>query len=329
MITVKLFISLPDERLEEIKAHFAALEAQYPHKLVVIDVEKDAALKESYKEKIPFMEAGPYSLHFPFQEMDLRVTLGAALDRQKRLEEDGDAGYKIRLARGASISKTDRFSMWLANHYMVVFNFLLLLYVGLPFLAPVLEENGAQVPANIIYKIYGPLCHQLAFRSWFLFGEQPYYPRALAGISGVQTFSQATGIDENNLMDARNYVGDPVHGYKVAICERDVAIYGSLLLFGVIFSMTGHKIKPLPWYVWLVIGILPMGLDGGSQLPALMAIHLNWLPLRESTPVLRTITGALFGLTTGWYGYPLVEESMKETKRILLTKFAVVARNMA
>ena len=42
--------------------------------------------------------------------------------------------------------------------------------------------NGA---ANVVYKMYSPLCHQWAFRSFFLFGEQAYYPHAAAGIPGV------------------------------------------------------------------------------------------------------------------------------------------------
>jgi uncharacterized membrane protein len=327
MITVKIFVNTNDEHIEEIKSQLDALQKPYPHQIVWIKVDQDQVLKEKYGHKTPFLETGPYSLNYPFQEMDLRVTLGAAIDRQRRLEEDGDEGYKTRLARGANISKTDRFSMWLANHYMVIFNLLLAIYVGLPFMAPVLEKNGPAGAANVIYKIYSPLCHQLAFRSWFLFGEQPYYPRTLAEIPGLKTFSRATGLDENDVLVARNYIGDPVHGYKVAFCERDVAIYGSLLLFGVVFSLTGKKIRPLPWYIWIFIGILPIGLDGGSQLTSLIPINLSWLPIRESNPILRSITGILFGLTTAWYGFPMIEESMRETKRILLTKFAVVTRN--
>ena len=35
---------------------------------------------------------------------------------------------------------------------------------------------------------------------------------------------------------------------------------------------------------------------------------------RESTPLLRTLTGALFGFSTAWFGFPLIEESMAETR---------------
>jgi uncharacterized membrane protein len=111
----------------------------------------------------------------------------------------------------------------------------------------------------------------------------------------------------------------------VAFCQRDVAIYGALLLFGVIFAVTKRRIPPLPTLLWLIIGLGPIGLDGFSQLLSQPPLGdfalLNWLPLRESTPLLRTLTGAIFGFTTGWFGYPMVEETMQDTRRALLVKF--------
>jgi hypothetical protein len=44
------------------------------------------------------------------------------------------------------------------------------------------------------------------------------------------------------------------------------------------------------------------------------------LPYRESTPFLRTLTGGLFGLTTAWFGYPYVEETMRDARELLTTK---------
>ena len=63
----------------------------------------------------------------------------------------------------------------------------MLFYVGLPLLAPSLMKLGAELPANIIYRMYKPLCHQFAFRSFFLFGEQPFYPLAEAGVLCYKT----------------------------------------------------------------------------------------------------------------------------------------------
>ncbi|PJF38116.1 MAG: hypothetical protein CUN55_18645, partial [Phototrophicales bacterium] len=56
------------------------------------------------------------------------------------------------------------------------------IYVSLPFVAPTLMKLGLEGPARVIYTIYSPFCHQFAFRSFFLYGEQPVYPRANTGM---------------------------------------------------------------------------------------------------------------------------------------------------
>jgi hypothetical protein len=35
------------------------------------------------------------------------------------------------------------------------------------------------------------------------------------------------------------------------------------------------------------------------------------------------LTGALFGLTTAWFAYPNIEESMNETRQYYMKKLAV------
>jgi uncharacterized membrane protein len=174
----------------------------------------------------------------------------------------------------------------------------------------------------LIYRSYGLVCHQLAYRSFFLFGEQGVYPRAAAGVPEILTYSQATGLGESNtsedLYAARDFVGNRQVGYKVALCERDVWIYGSILIFGLLYSLTGRRIPPLPWYLWILIGILPIALDGVSQL--LSQPPFNFFPFRESTPLLRSLTGFLFGFTTAWFGYPMVEEGMRDTRQVMAKK---------
>jgi hypothetical protein len=63
---------------------------------------------------------------------------------------------------------------------------------------------------------------------------------------------------------------------------------------------------------------VPIGLDGVSQIVS----QLPWdiIPVRESTPLLRTITGGLFGFATAWFGYPIVEETMADTRKIMTVK---------
>ena len=272
------------------------------------------------------MEAGPYRKYAPFTRQELAVTLGAARDRQNSLERIASPRYQDQVRRGQVIDSGDKLTWWISRNYLWIINLVIFLYVGLPFLAPVLMKAGYVQPAKAIYLVYSPLCHELGFRSWFLFGEQPYYPRASAEIQGVSTFAQVTGFDENDLLAARNFNGNEALGYKVALCQRDVALYLGILFFSIVFALTGRRLKPLPFWAWLVFGILPIALDGFSQLFSQVGIPglELFIPYRESTPLLRTITGFLFGFMTAWFGIPHIEESMRESRAQLVKKFAVV-----
>jgi uncharacterized membrane protein len=222
------------------------------------------------------------------------------------------------------MTKADRFSRWFSNHYMVLLNLFSFFYIFMAVLAPTLMKIGWERPARVIYTVYRPLCHQLAFRSFFLFGEQLFYPRALADVDGFVTYGEATGFNENDLVTARQFLGNEVLGYKMALCQRDFAIYSAIFLFGVIFSITGKKIKPLPWYLWLIMGLGPIGLDGFSQLLSQTGLGIfDWLSLRESTPFLRALTGALFGLATAWFGFPYLEESVQDNRREMQLKHSI------
>lgn len=327
MIIVTLFSRKGSAECEQVITDLKTLGSQYPHQLVIMDVDSDPSLTSLFAGKLPVVDVGPYRLKAPMTLQDLQVALGAARDRAEHFERVGDDRFKQRQQRGRTFSRTDQVTHWFTSHYMLVFNLFFFLYAGIPFMAPVFMKIGLQTPAKLIYTIYSPLCHQLGFRSWFLFGGQPAYPRDLAGVPGLIGFQEATGIDPKDILASRAFIGNEQLGYKVAFCERDVAIYGSVALFGVIFALTGRKIKSLPWYLLLLIGIVPIGLDGFSQLPSLMTGPLvAYFPIRESTPFLRTLTGFLFGFTLAWYGYPFVEESIRETRRLLVHKQAVVVQ---
>lgn len=327
MVTVTLYRKDVCDECDEILQLLGELQMTHPHQVAVVNVDElEDGGAEERKIEYPYVKIGPYVLHTPVRKTDLQVALGASIDRAHHLEAVGDKEYQTRLSRGRTITKTDRFSYWLSKHLMLVINLFIFLYVGLPFLAPMLMKAHQTGPAKVIYAMYSPLCHQLGFRSWFLFGEQLYYPRELAGIANTKTFEEATGITANKILDARAYLGDEKVGYKVALCERDTAIYGAMLLFGLIFSLTGRKIKPIPWYVWLTIGLIPIGLDGFSQLPGLSSGLPAWLPARESSPLLRVVTGVLFGGTTASYLFPLLEDSMKETRTLLGTKMMIASQ---
>lgn len=330
MLNVTLYTRKDCKLCDEVKADLNELQAQYPHRLIEVDIDSDSALRIKYGQIIPVVEVGPFTLKAPISRQKLQMTLGAASDRVNQLEKLDDPLYKYQTQKGKTVTTGDRVSFWIAKRYLLVLNLFMFIYVGLPFLAPTLMKLGAELPAQAIYRIYKPLCHQFGFRSFFLYGEQPFYPLAEARVTGYKTFEEVTGIV--NLSDpysftrfeARNYLGDETVGYKIALCERDIAIYLALLGFGIVFGFTGRRFKSLHWMLWLVIGMGPIGLDGFSQLFS----QFNWewlnalLPYRESTPFLRTFTGMLFGLTTAWFAYPSIEESMSETRQYYIKKFA-------
>ncbi len=121
-------------------------------------------------------------------------------------------------------------------------------------------------------------------------------------------------------------------GYKMALCERDIGIYGFVFVGGLLYAMLRNRvnIKALPILVFVIVGLGPIALDGFSQLfsywgappdgstpTGIAAVVESVLPLRESTPELRSLTGALFGLMLVWLAYPQVNAGMKGTEKNL------------
>jgi uncharacterized membrane protein len=314
MMRVTLFTKGDCRLCDEAKADLDALQKEFPHELVEVDIETDDSLRARYAEQIPVIKVGPYTMKAPFGRTELRVTLGAAVNGRPpattQASSQADRDQAIFL---------NRIVLGFSRHWLAVFNLLIFIYVGLPFAAPTLMKLGATTPANWIYKAYSPLCHQLAFRSFFLFGEQPAYPLADAG-TGLVPYGVATGLSETDYWGARAFIGNEQIGYKVAFCERDVAIYAGMFLAGLLFSLVRTRLRPLPLLVWFAVGIVPIALDGGTQL--LSALPLLNFPVRESTPFLRTLTGGLFGAMNIWLAYPYVEEAMQETRTLVAAKLA-------
>lgn len=310
------------ELLKEVQSWLKGIQEDFDLVVVVMEQGKDAPGQRFDSPLV--VRVGVYTLNYPFGKTDLSVAVTSASQQQEHRDEIVNRGYQKKVKQGAKITTNDKIANWLANHYMALINTLLVLYVGLPFLAPIFMKIGAELPAKIIYTIYRPLCHQFAFRSFFLFGEQIVYPRELAGIPRLITYEDVTHTSADDFMTARYYTGDQTVGYKVALCERDIAIWGSLTIFGVLFSLMREKIKSLPWWIWAIIGVIPLGLDGISQLTGIPGAIAVWLPARESTPMIRMVTGILFGVTTGWYVFPLMEETMRESRAFIRQKIRTI-----
>jgi len=207
-----------------------------------------------------------------------------------------------------------RFVYWISKHWLAIANLLIFFfYVFLPFSAPVLMRAGWTGPARAIYTVTKPMCHQLAFRSWFLFGEEPAYSRA--------EYAERFDLDADSsswFLEAREFVGNETMGYKVALCQRDVAIYVAFVLGGLVYSLLRRRgVRPMRLWLFILVGVLPMGLDGGTQYIGL----LPGIPTRESVWQLRTLTGALFGFSIIWLAFPYIHEGMEETRLLLAQRY--------
>ena len=187
----------------------------------------------------------------------------------------------------------------LAKHWLALASLFWGLYVGLPLLAPVLMDAGWTAPAKAIYTLYRPACHQRPERSYFYGGPQVIY--------SVEELA-AAGLDTNPF--ARE-IGNEQLGWKVAFCERDVAIYGSIFVTGLVYGvfrkrLGARRMRVLHFALFLV----PMAIDGVLQL----------FSGYESTWLMRSLTGAFFGIGAVLFAYPYVNEGFADVRRTINSK---------
>lgn len=224
------------------------------------------------------------------------------------------------------VIKANLWTLRFARNWLKVALVILAIYVILPFTAPTLMKIGAEQPGRFLYTLYSPFCHQFAFRSFFLFGEQSVYPRASVPQDAWMPFedyaaglSQFQDVDLNaydlTLMSAsRSFVGNERMGYKVALCERDIFIYITLLVGGLLYSVPviRRRLRPVPLWLYVLLGLGPIGLDGFSQL--LSYPPFEWWEVRETLPIFRVLTGAIFGFMNAWLAFPYFELAMQDTR---------------
>jgi uncharacterized membrane protein len=104
-------------------------------------------------------------------------------------------------------------------------------------------------------------------------------------------------------------------GHQLGLCARNLSIYASMFLGSLIFVLTKKRVPGIPWWVWVLM-LLPIAVDGLTQM-------VGW---RESTWVLRVITGTLFGLGNVWFVLPMMHKSLQETLSIPQTYYLDRAR---
>lgn len=225
----------------------------------------------------------------------------------------------------------DRFAFWFGQHWLAVFIALYGTYVLAPFLAPVLMQLGAMEAANVIYGIYSLVCHQLPQRSLFLFDDKLMY--SLDEIKNVWQLDGFWGL--------RQFIGNAQLGYKIAWTDRMISFYGSIWIGAILFALFRKRIQSPALTLWLLIGVLPVGIDGVTHLlndmlagtsstgfrdtnAWLAFLTANALPssfyagdaLGSFNSLARWVTGILFGLTTVWFIFPFIENAMCDLQKV-------------
>jgi uncharacterized membrane protein len=168
------------------------------------------------------------------------------------------------------------------RHWLLMVNLALSAFLLGALAAPVLAVAGWRAAADALYTAYHFTCHQWAFRSFFFFGQQSVYSQQSLSDQGIDPFG---------------FVGSPSLGWKMAFCERDLAIYVGLLIVGLLYAR--HRTMHPSGFLLYAVLILPMAVDGFTQL-------FGW---RESTWELRVVTGLLFGLASAWLVLPRLDAS--------------------
>ena len=223
----------------------------------------------------------------------------------------------------------NRIIFQLGRHWFLFSSLLLALFIGLPWMAPIFMQIGWTRPANAIYLFYSTQCHQMPQRSLFLFGQQWMY-----SLSDIQSVWQQS----NNPLILRQFIGNTDMGWKVAWSDRMVYMYTSLFLAGFAFWPFRRRIKPLPWWGFILL-LLPMALDGGSHMISDVIggigggfrFHNAWLAVLTGNafPVtfyagdalgsfnswMRLLIGLSFGIGVVWFAYLQLHEAFADTTR--------------
>ena len=227
------------------------------------------------------------------------------------------------------IKTVDRATLYVSRNWLVVFLVFYGVWVLAPLTAPLLMQLGATGPASAVYLIYSLFCHQLPERSFFFFGPKPMY--------NLQEIGAVWPTD--NAIILRQFVGNAQMGWKMAWSDRMISVYGGVWLAGIVYALSRRRLH-ISLLVWVLIGVLPLGLDGVSHMVNDVVAGTSGLGFRDTNEWLqaltgnafpasfyagdqlgsfnswaRWITGFLFSLTTVFALFPIINGSMHETSK--------------
>jgi uncharacterized membrane protein len=226
---------------------------------------------------------------------------------------------------------------WISKHWFETFLIVYGIWVWLPFLAPILMKLGLTTAGNIVYFIYSFFCHQLPERSYFFFGEKTMY-----SLREIRIAWQDTA----NPMILRKFIGNEAMGWKIAWSDRMISFYTSVWLFALLWRPFRRKIKPPPWWGFVLL-LLPMVVDGSTHAVSDLAgigwgfrDTNGWLAVltNHSLPMefyagdalgsfnswARLITGLLAGLGIVWLAFPYIYQSQALNQQLDQLNYGVV-----
>lgn len=230
------------------------------------------------------------------------------------------------------IKAVDRAALFVVKHWLGLFLLVYGLWVWAPILAPIFMQNGWTTAGNGVYFMYSLFCHQLPERSLFFFGPQTMY-----SLEQIGQFWPTTSP-----VILRQFVGNAELGWKMAWSDRMISTYGGIWIGAVLWAIFGKRVGRLSLVVWLLVGVLPLALDGFSHFLNDIVAGTSGQGFRDTNEWLivltggifpaefyygnmlgsfnswtRWITGLLFAITTVFAMFPIIGGAMHETQRDL------------
>lgn len=195
--------------------------------------------------------------------------------------------------------------------YMTFF----VMLIGLIFAIPLLAFKS---DVSALYSAFSYTCHQKLSRSLCLFNNEKGY--------WIGDCMPQTGTFANNATDRLQIRAEGENiGYKMPVCSRDVGLYGAMLIGGLMYPFV-RRLKDRQMYpaIYLVLAIVPLGLDGSVQLISETGI----LPfVYESTNMMRLFTGAIAGFAAAFYAIPVLVNMLSDSEKTTKKKETTAKRD--
>lgn len=147
------------------------------------------------------------------------------------------------------------------------------------------------------YAAFSVTCHQKLSRSLCLFNDGDSL--WIADCTPQEGVFVQSSDDRNEIKVSY----DGATGFKMPVCSRDIGMYAAMLFGGLAYPLARRLDDDVPPSIFLIIALIPIGLDGGVQIISEMGI----LPfVYESTNWIRLLTGAIAGLAAAFYAIPIL-----------------------